>query len=160
MNKTVKNLNKLNGWGIDEDKRNDPTYPMRDRYSGVKPSRPEQQIAQMEILHSNERPFYSAVFGETIPPKGVSGILRRYAFKYSESRYRHWVPLLIADRINVIEGILADFKEGKVPNIYLEKGGGALWKYDKLKFVKVFAGYVIATIAIAWSVRKTFKRNY
>jgi len=47
---------------------------------------PQQKV---EVLKSNERPEYSAVFENTVPPSGLSGIIRQYAFKHSEDRYRH-----------------------------------------------------------------------
>ena len=50
-----------------------------------------------EVLHSNERPNISAAFGTSTPPSGLSGALRRFAFRYSESSYAHWLPLMLAD---------------------------------------------------------------
>jgi hypothetical protein len=38
----------------------------------------------------------------------LSEELRKVAFKYDESDYRHWIPLLIADKIGKIEEILED----------------------------------------------------
>lgn len=55
--------------------------------------RPPLQITRVEVLHSNERPSYSAVIGETIPPSGLSGRIRRFAFRFGESTYAHWLPL-------------------------------------------------------------------
>jgi hypothetical protein len=73
----------------------------------------------------------TAVFGTPLPPSGLSGVLRRKAFKYSESSYGHWLPILLADRINVIEGIVDDIKHGHVPNIFAERGWAAAWKYNR-----------------------------
>lgn len=117
MNLITKDINVREGWAIDENKENDPTYPMRNREYTKVPSRPGQHIERVEILQSIERPHYTAVFGETIPPSGISGDLRRYAFQHSESRYRHWLPLLLADRIHVFEELINDIKKGKIPNL-------------------------------------------
>lgn len=157
MNLVSKNLNTLDGWGIDANTENDPTYPMRDRDNNVIASRPTQQIANMEILQSIERPHYSAVFGETIPPSGLSGQLRRYAFKYSESRYRHWLPLLLADRVNEVEEIINDIKKGTIPNFFAETGGKALWKYDKPTLIKKVACIAVGTIVISCAIKRLFK---
>ncbi len=117
----------IKGWGVDINPKNDPTYPMKEPRTDVEQEgytweRPVQQPQTVEILHSNERPDVSAVFGTVAPPSGLSGTLRRYAFTHSESRLMHWIPLVLADRINVIEGILDDVMQGTLPNIAKEKG--------------------------------------
>jgi hypothetical protein len=43
-----------------------------------------------------------------VPPSGLSGWIRRRAFRRSESDLRHWMLLLMADRVNVVEGLLDD----------------------------------------------------
>src|SRR4051812_30580999 len=92
----------IKGWGVDADPENDPTYPIKN-WNGADHLRfnyekPVQQPVTVEILHSTERPAVSRVFGTTLPPSGLSGALRRFAFKFSESTYSHWVPLMLADR--------------------------------------------------------------
>ena len=117
----------IKGWGVDINPKNDPTYPMKDPRTDVEQfgytwERPAQQPVTVEVLHSNERPNVSAVFGTASPPTGLSGMLRRYAFTHSENRLMHWIPLVVADRVNVVEGIIDDFLHGTVPNIPKEKG--------------------------------------
>src|ERR1051325_1211762 len=81
------------GWGVDTNPENDPAYPMKKRnngeHAGYSWNRPPQQPANVEVLHSNERPNLAAVFGTSTPPAGLSGLLRRLAFKDSESGYGH-----------------------------------------------------------------------
>ncbi|RZM02952.1 MAG: hypothetical protein EOO88_56830, partial [Pedobacter sp.] len=110
------NYKSIPGWGMDIDPENEPTYPIKN-YTGDDHKRSEyersnQQQADVEILKSNERPALSAVFGNTVPPSGLSGMIRRYAFKHSEDRYRHWIPLILADRVNVVEGFFEDLSKG------------------------------------------------
>lgn len=136
MEPTLKAPNSLPGWGIDADPKNDPTYPMKPHRTdleqqGYNWERPTQQPVDVEVLHSNERPNVSAVFGTASPPSGLSGMIRRFAFRYSENEYRHWLPLILADRVNVVEGIFEDFAHGKLPNIWKEKGYDASWKHDR-----------------------------
>jgi hypothetical protein len=69
---------------------------------------PEQQPVRVEILHSTERPGLTPVFGTAVPPSGLSGVMRRRAFRHSENDLRHWLMLLAADRVNVVEGLLED----------------------------------------------------
>jgi hypothetical protein len=129
----------VNGWGVDADPKNDPTYPMKQRnngeHEGYSWERPPQQSLTVEVLHSNERPNVSAVFGASTPPSGLSGVLRRFAFNYSESSYGHWLPLMLADRVGVMEGVLDDLHHGRVPNIFAELGWKAEWTYNRRNFV-------------------------
>jgi hypothetical protein len=108
MEHTAKDPSQIKGWGVDADPRNDPTYPMKHRndgeHAGYSWERPPQQPITTEILHSIERPDVTSVFGTSTPPSGLSGSIRRFAFRYSESSYGHWLPLMLADRVSVVEG--------------------------------------------------------
>ena len=135
MNDIAGAVARNNGIGVDADPENDPTYPMRRRLDAVQEhsgwTRPAQQPIDIEVLHSNERPDITAVFGTSTPPAGLSGMIRRAAFAYSESSYLHWLPLVLADRINVVEGLLDDLRRGRVPNVLAETGVPALWRHDR-----------------------------
>jgi len=149
-----KKISQLEGWGHDADEQNDPTYPIRKRaneeHQGSNWDRPEQQPQTIEVLRSIERPNISAVFGTDNPPSGLSGMIRRKAFEYSESSLVHWFQLILADRVNVIEGLVDDIKRGHFPNLFAEKGLGAEWKYNRKAFVtKLATSVLITTSAIA-----------
>jgi len=144
----------IKGWGIDADPENDPVYPMKKRtneeHKGYAWERPEQQPEKVEILKSVERPNLTAAFGTASPPEGVNGAIRKMAFRYSESSYGHWLPLVLADRIGAVEGIIDDLKNGHVPNIFAERGWGAEWKYNKKNFLlKIAAAAAVTAIAIS-----------
>lgn len=144
----------IKGWGIDADSKNDPTYPMKNRTNeeqeGYSWERPQQQPIEVEILQSVERPNITAVFGTSVPPSGLSGNLRRMAFKKSESSYGRWLPLVLADRIGVYEGIIEDLKRGHFPNTFAERGWQAEWKYNRKNFlVKTAVFALITTAAVA-----------
>lgn len=148
------------GWGIDADPKNNPTYPMK-HYTGadherIHYQRPEQQPVNVELLKSIERPTVSSVFGTTTPPKGLSGALRRYAFTHSESTYLHWVPLVMADRMDVIGGVIDDIRHGKFPNIFAEKGWGWDWKNDRKALVTKLA---VTTLVIAGLITLLTRRK-
>jgi hypothetical protein len=142
------------GWGIDMDPENDPTYPMK-RYTGADHERihytkPPQQTRNVEIFQSIERPGLTAVFGTSTPPSGLSGVIRRFAYKFSEADARHWMSLIFADRVNVVEGIVNDLKHGVVPNFFEERGWTAEWKYNRQGMIRNIAvGAVITTSVIA-----------
>jgi hypothetical protein len=145
----------VKGWGVDADRGNDPTYPMKKRndgeHEGYSWERPPLQPVNVEVLHSNERPNVSAAFGTSTPPAGLSGMIRRFAFKYSESSYGHWLPLMLADRVGVAEGFVEDLARGHVPNVFAERGWKAEWKHNRTGLVtRVAVGAVLATAAVAY----------
>ena len=149
----------IKGWGIDADPENEPTYPMKnytgDDHKRLNWQRPPLQPVTVEVLKSIERPNISAVFGTPAPPSGLSGAVRRYAFQYSESSYGHWLPLMLADRINVVEGIVDDLRHGHVPNIFAEKGWKAAWKFNRKELITRVAVKVVLASAVAyWLLRK------
>ena len=147
------------GWGIDSNPDNNPTHPIKN-YNGadferLNYERPPQQEVNIEVLHSIERPSVSTVFGTSTPPRGLSGAIRRFAFKYSESTYAHWVPLVFADRIDVVQGIIDDLKQGHVPNIFAEKGWKAEWKHNPKGLVtKIAVTVIVTSMLVAMLSRK------
>jgi hypothetical protein len=156
---TVNRYAHIKGWGVDANPHNEPTYPMKnytgDDHKRLGYKKPVSQHGKIEILKSNERPSISAVYGTSVPPAGLSGRIRRYAFKYSEGSFGHWLPLLLADRVNVWEGIIGDFRQGKIPNILGELGIKSEWKYNKRGLAKkVVIGAVITTAVILLLSRK------
>jgi hypothetical protein len=145
----------VKGWGIDADPENDPAYPMKNRnngeHAGYSWDRPPQQPIDVEILHSNERPNVTATFGTSTPPSGLSGVIRRAAFNYSENSYGHWVPLMLADRVDMVEGVLTDLGRGHVPNIFGEMGLKAEWKHNRKRFLtRILVGAAVASVAVAY----------
>jgi hypothetical protein len=99
------------GWGADLDPARRPAVPMErmpPRLEGAPFGKPAQQPQTVEVLHSIERPGITPVFGSSLPPRGLSGMVRRRAFRHSESNLRHWMMLMAADRIDVVEGLVAD----------------------------------------------------
>src|SRR4051812_39321610 len=152
----------IKGWGIDADTGNEPNYPMKhwngDDHKRLNYERPVQQPLTVEKLHSNERPSVSAVFGTSSPPSGVSGMLRRHAFKYSEGKWAHWLTLLLADRVNVVEGIISDIGKGHFPNIIAERGWKAEWKYNRKGMVKNIAIGVVVTAAVFMVLSGKYKK--
>jgi hypothetical protein len=155
MKATVDDYTQINGWGVDADPRNDPTYPMKHRtngeHEGYSWERPPQQPPTVEILRSIERPNVSAVFGTSTPPSGLSGVIRRAAFNYSESSYGHWLPLMLADRVNMVEGVLDDLARGHIPNIMAERGLKAEWRHNRPNLVgRLLVGALLTSAAIVY----------
>ena len=155
MRHTANDPSQIKGWGVDADARNDPTYPMKHRndgeHAGYSWERPPQQPITTEILHSIERPNVTSVFGTSTPPSGLSGKIRRFAFRYSESSYGHWLPLMLADRVSVVEGVFGDLKHGHVPNVFAELGWKAEWKHNRTSLVRrILVRVVLVSAAVAY----------
>ncbi len=133
----------IKGWGVDADPNNDPTYPMRDQSEdkGLNRhwNRPPEQQPEVEILQSSEHSRQPAVVGTSTPPSGISGLLRRGAFRWSESNWLHWLLLMGADRINVVEGVVEDLARARIPNIPAEMGIKSELKFNKMGFAKKVA---------------------
>lgn len=153
------------GWGIDADPNDRPNYPIK-HYTGsdherIHWQRPPLQPATVEILKSTERPYLPAVFGTPNPPKGLSGALRRIAFRYSENMNRRWLLLIFADRVNSFEGMLADIFLFRFPNYIKEHGGRALWKHRpavllgkifiRILFIAVIVTLIILLVKKPWN---------
>jgi hypothetical protein len=155
MEHTAKDRSQIKGWGVDADPKNDPTYPIKLRndgeHAGYAWERPPRQPITVEVLHSNERSDVTAVFGASTPPSGPSGAIRRLAFRYSESSYGHWLPLMLADRVSVMEGVVRDLKQGHVPNVLAERGWKAEWKHNRLSLLRrILVGAALGSAAVAY----------
>ncbi len=101
------------GWGSDLPRENRPAVPMErtpPRLDVPWSDPPPQQPMTVEVLKSVERPVHSRTFGTRLPPKGLSGAIRRAAFRRSENDVGHWLMLVAADRVNVVEGLCEDVR--------------------------------------------------
>ena len=90
------------------------------------------------------------LFGTPQPPSGVSEMLRRAAFKFSESDLRHWMILLFADRVTMVEGLGSDLMRGYMPNLFAEMGGKAEFKYNRAAAVQKAVSAVAVLSLLLW----------
>ena len=95
---------RIPGWGVDLDPADRPSYP-RLRYdpdaTGAHWRFPERQPGAEGREHSIEHAFVTPVFGTAQPLHGVSGAVRRLAYRrFSEARLAHWLLLIVGDRID------------------------------------------------------------
>ncbi|MGZ3182019.1 MAG: hypothetical protein ACXU8N_06215 [Telluria sp.] len=142
------------GWGADLDEANRPGYPMErtpPRLDNVHWDQPEQQHMHVPVFYSPERPGMTPVFGSTCPPRGLSGLMRSAAYRMTENDIRHWLLLLAADRVDVVEGIADDLMHGHIPNIFAEMGIRAELKHNPKGLVKKAAVTgLVAGLAYYW----------
>ena len=148
------------GWGVDAEPMMRPGYPKEktpEHGTGAHWARPQQQIdPRGKKKHSIERPSLTAVFGTTVPPRGLSGVIRNLSFRWSEAQLTHWLMLLLADRIDVVESLVVDLAHGRIPNLYQEMGLAAEWKYNRPAFFKRAAKLGLGAMALwgAVSIRR------
>lgn len=148
----------IQGWGVDLDHKNRPAHPMErtpPRLHGVHWDRPADQPLRMTVFHSTERPGVTPVFGTSAPPSGLSGMIRGAAYKLSENDIRHWLLLLVADRVNVVEGFGQDLMQGRLPNIFNEMGARAELRHNPAGF----ATKALVTTAILGGAYYLFRRR-
>lgn len=55
------------------------------------------------FMHGRPNKTFPPVFGTDVPPKGLSGVLRRLAYAYPDHLTRHWLMLMAADRVDLLE---------------------------------------------------------
>jgi hypothetical protein len=149
----------IQGWGTDLDPSLRPAVPREHTPPRqVQPAwkEPEQQLPVKGVLHSIERPRISRVYGTSVPDSQglVSSPLRWLAFRYSESDLRHWLILLAADRVDVVEGVFEDLLQLKVPNPFAEMGWKAEFKHAPLRGMAKVAGLIAGVgLCAAWMLR-------
>jgi len=101
---------RIPGWGADLDPRDRPSVPKErfdPTFSGAHWEFPERQPELRPRERSLEHAFLTPVFGTACPPRGLSGMMRKYAYaKYSEGRAAHWLLLLASDRVDTLESTL------------------------------------------------------
>lgn len=115
---------RIPGWGADLDPRDRPAVP-RERFdpSGAHWNFPERQPEKWPRERSIEHEFLTPVFGTSTPPKGLSGVMRTYAYrKYSEGQAAHWLILLASDRVDAVESHLRSFASLRADNPLSETG--------------------------------------
>ena len=113
------------GWGVDLKPADRPAVP-EERFdpgaTGAHWKFPERQPERWHRERSPEHRFLTPVFGTACPPKGLSGVIRRFAYRFSEGRTIHWLLLMGADRIDVLESRAQAFLTGRPDSRIRESG--------------------------------------
>lgn len=94
------------GWGSDHSpldrpgvpRESDPPQPLASAHW----LRPEQQQSDTQPLVGHGMQL-TPVFSSAVPARGVSGALRRLAYRIPDYRARRWLLLMVADRVDVLE---------------------------------------------------------
>ena len=170
-------LARIPGWGADLDPKDRPSVP-RERYApgetGAHWDFPERQEEKWPRERSIEHKFLTPVFGTTVPPKGLSGVVRKFAYrKFSEGRAAHWVLLIAADRMDAWEehvrsfgtlhpdnpvtetGIVSEFRAHGLSSRFGKKRADV--KHAWLDPIIVAGPWVAAPVAAVLGVRRLLK---
>jgi hypothetical protein len=137
---------------------------------------PERQPEKWPRERSIEHKFLTPVFGTSCPPKGLSGVIRKYAYaKYSEGRAAHWLLLLAADRVDAKEailrsllstrpdnpitqtGVLSEFKRHGIASRFGQKRADTV--HQPLDLIIVGAPWVAGAGAVYLLARKIARRS-
>lgn len=117
---------RIPGWGADLDPADRPAVP-RERIdpegTGAHWSYPPRQPELVPRERSIEHLELPPVFGTSVPLKGLSGVIRRLAYRrYSEGRAAHWLLLILGDRVDAVESHLRSFATLRPDNPITETG--------------------------------------
>jgi hypothetical protein len=166
------------GWGADLDPADRPSVP-QERFdpeaTGAHWVFPERQPELVPRERSIEHAMLTPVFGTTAPLKGLSGLIRRYAYaRFSEGRAAHWFLLVAGDRVDAIESHVASFATARPDNPFTETGlsaertrGGIRSRFGKNRVdlhhtwidpILVAGPWILAGVLAVGTVRRIARR--
>jgi hypothetical protein len=122
---------RIPGWGADLDPADRPSVPREwpptpaPGSHWVKPE-PQEQHGPRE--RSIEHLELTPVFGTSVPLRGLSGAIKRLAYRrYSEGRAAHWLLLLLGDRVDAAGSHARSLLTTRPDNPITETGVLAEW---------------------------------
>jgi hypothetical protein len=117
---------RIPGWGADLDPADRPSHPKlvySPESTGAHWRFPDRQPGAEGRERSIEHAFVTPVFGTAQPLHGVSGAVRRLAYRrFSEGRNAHWLLLIAGDRIDAWGSHLRSFATPRPDNPITETG--------------------------------------
>lgn len=142
------------GWGVDLDPSRRPGVPMENPphvAAGAHWVRPEQQQSDVTVFKRVGLDQLTPVYGTVQPPHGISGVIRRFAYSLPEHHAGHWMTLLMADRVDVLESAIGEQYE-KRPRAVIAAGISAA-------FAMLVTPYLAAKVLRAFP-RQHYRREY
>lgn len=103
----------------------EPPPEERESRGGASPAR---QRPQARHFHRAGTGGLTPVFGSAQPPHGVSGALRGLAYSIPEHHAPHWMTLLLADRVDVLESRIGRYISLPLRSAGLEGAGESVRK--------------------------------
>jgi hypothetical protein len=128
---------RIPGWGVDLDPHDRPSVPRLQfdpDLTGAHWEFPERQPEKSPRERSIEHEFLTPVFGTSCPTRGLSGVVRKYAYRrYSEARAAHWLLLIAADRVDSVESNMRSYLTPRPDNPITETGVLAEFKHHGIR---------------------------
>lgn len=91
-------------WGVDRDPARRPGVPMMRANPRPLPNThfpPEPQEGEpTSPRHGRPNKPMPPVFGTAVPLRGLSGVIRRLAYRYPDHHPRHWLLKFLGDRVD------------------------------------------------------------
>lgn len=120
---------RIPGWGADLDPADRPSFPRlvwQDDRSGAHWEHPAAQPGGQRRERSVEHSQMTPVFGTAQPLHGVSGAVKRLAYRrYSEGRTAHWLLLMAGDRVDAWGAHARSLLSGRPDQPFTETGASA-----------------------------------
>ena len=136
--------------GVDASPERRPGVPMTAEprpAAGAHWRRPERQRGSEDHPHHAGLERATPVVGTAQPLRGVSGLIRRRAYRIPEHYARHWALLMLADRVDVLEDRLGGTLGTRLRAAGLDQLGGRVER-NPLAALGIIIG-------AAWLVKKT-----
>lgn len=168
---------RIPGWGADLDPVDRPAFPREQPgiVTGAHWELPEQQPGGGERERSVEHERLTPVFGTAQPLRGVSGAIRRSAYRrYSEAQAAHWLLLILGDRVDAagahlrslasrrpddpltLSGVLGE--RGRRPVSSRRQSGRVDQKHTWMDPILVAGPWLLAVVAGTALVRRAIRR--
>jgi hypothetical protein len=94
----------VTGWGADRETKDRPGVPREatpEPIVGATRLVPQQTDEPKPFVGPNR--FLTPVYSTALPARGLSGLMRKAAYKIPDYKPQRWMLLLAADRVDVIE---------------------------------------------------------
>jgi len=90
------------GWGVDRVVGERPGVPKEKEPAPLVATTPaQQQNGPAPFVGPNR--FLTPVYSTAMPPRGLSGLMRRAAYKVPDYNPKRWMLLVLSDRIDALE---------------------------------------------------------
>ncbi|GEM_PF-3337629 len=91
---------------MNEKSKKPESIPIKDEYSENRT--PEEKISDAQMDR-----------GEKVQhdKSGLSERIRNFGYRFSETSFKRWVPLAMANRVGSVEGIIKDIRNGRYPKL-------------------------------------------